>query len=75
MNIEERIVEELTEIFDGLAKPTLDVQKKKLGIERELTPEEYKMLIKEIRNACSHMVGDNLAEEVYAKLERIIEEG
>ncbi|MCK4757340.1 MAG: hypothetical protein KAS67_02700 [Thermoplasmata archaeon] len=73
MEIEERIVDELENIFDGLARQTVEVQKKKLGLEGELSKENYIQLAMKIKEACVHMVGEPIAENVYNGLVEIIE--
>ena len=72
METEDRIVDRLENIFDGLARRTVEVQKKKLGLEGELSKEEYIQLAKKIKEACVQMVGEPIAENVYNDLIEII---
>ena len=72
METEERIVDELENIFDGLARRTVEVQKKKLGLEGELSNDDYIKLAMKIREACVQMVGEPIAEKVYNDLIEII---
>ena len=72
--IETKLLIELEDIFNGLAKPTLDIQKKKLGLGDEISLEDYKKLIEEIRTACRRLAGEQLAESAYKKLQKILEE-
>ena len=71
--VERQLLIELEDIFNGLAKPTLDIQKKKLGLGDEITLDDYKKLIEEIRNACKRLAGEQLAEDAYKKLQTILE--
>jgi hypothetical protein len=72
--IETKLLVELEDIFDGLAKPTLDIQKKKLGLGEDISLEDYKNLIEGIKNACRRLAGEQLAEDAYKKLQKILED-
>ncbi len=72
--VENKLLVELEDIFDGLAKPTLEVQKRKLGLSDEISLEEYEKLIEEIRNATRRLAGERVAEEAFKKLRKILDE-
>ncbi len=72
MDIEERIVEELSALLNGLAYPTIEAQKRKLGIQgAPLTVEQGRLLIEQIREASVHLAGESAADEMYKRLIRL----
>ena len=70
--MEEKIVKELDEIFNGLAIPTLESQKRLLGIQGEMTKEDGLKMASRIRELFVNLVGDKVADKVYNELVQII---
>ena len=72
MSLEEKIAKQLDEIFDGLAIPTIESQKKLLGIEGKMSKEDGLKVASRIREVFVHLVGDKVADKVYEQLVQII---
>ena len=72
LKIEDKIVRHLEIIFGMMAKPTVERQKEKLGLKRELSEKDYLMLAKGIYEVCAVMVGETRAQKVYNDLMEII---
>ncbi len=75
MDIEKRIAEELSGLLNGLAYSIIEAQKRKLRIpEGPLTVEQAPLLIEQIREACIHVAGESVADEIYERLIRLCNE-
>ena len=62
-------------LFGEMADKTLELQKKKLGIEnKELCYDDYVNLIDAVRKLCKSMAGDAIASRIYEGLKGILEE-
>lgn len=72
--MEEKIVKKLDEIFDGLAIPTMESQKRMLGIHGKLSKEDARKMVERIRELFTHLAGEQVAKKVYDELLRMIEE-
>jgi len=70
--LEDKITQKLDEIFNGLAIPTIESQKKLLGIHGKLSREDGLKMAERIRELFVHLVGDVVADKVYKELVEII---
>lgn len=71
--IEDEIIETLRLMFGDMAKPTIEIQKRKLGLRDKLSKEDYLKIADKIRELCREMAGDLIAERIYNDLVNIIE--
>lgn len=70
--MEEKIAKQLDEIFDGLAIPTIESQKKLLGIQGTMSKEDGLKFAQKVREVFVHLVGETVAERVYLQLVQIV---
>ena len=74
MDLESEMVEFMQPLFGEMADKTVELQKKKLGIENEdLSYEDYEKLIDSIRNLCKTMAGEAIASKIYEGLKDILD--
>lgn len=68
----------LTKMFGTMVGPTIELQKKKLGINvptNQMSIEDYLKIASAIKVLCEHMAGQLLAEQMYKGMLQIIEAG
>jgi hypothetical protein len=70
--LEDKITQKLDEIFNGLAIPTIESQKKLLGIHGKLSREDGLKMAERIRELFVNLVGEVVADKVYKELVEII---
>lgn len=66
--MEDKIAKQLDEIFNGLALPTIESQKKILGITGQMNREQGLKMAERIREVFVHLVGETVATKVYNQL-------
>jgi|GEM_PF-1460142 hypothetical protein len=68
----------LVKMFGTMAGPTIELQKRKLGITvpaNQMSIEDYRKIADAIKVLCKNMAGDLLAEQMYRGMLGIIEAG
>ena len=71
--MEEKLVFKLNEIFNGLAKPTVEAQKRVLGIQGEITKSDYLKLVERLKIIFTNVAGEVVAKRIYDDLVRLAE--
>ncbi len=74
MDMDSEMVKFMQPLFGEMADKTVELQKKKLGIdEKELGYDDYVKLIDSIRSMCKTMAGDAIANKIYEGLKDILD--
>ena len=74
MDLENEMVKFMHPLFGEMAAKTINIQKKKLGLEGDkLSYDEYVELVEAIRLLCKSMAGDAIASKIYDGLKTIID--
>lgn len=66
----------LTKMFGTMVGPTIELQKKKLGItvpSNQMTVDDYLKIASALKVLCEQMAGELLAEQLYRGMLQIIE--
>ena len=74
MDIDIKIEEFLKPLFGDMATMTIETQKAKLGVSKNLTQEQYMDLADEIKELCEEMAGSLMAQKIYEGLITLIKE-
>ncbi len=72
MELNKKITDYLRQKFGDVAVYTLNLEKKRLGIEEVKTAHDYIVVAEQIQNMLKDMVGDDMAKNVYLGLIDII---
>lgn len=76
--IQHELEEYLTKMFGTMAGHTIELQKRKLGINvptNQLSRDDYLKIASALKVLCENMAGQLLAEQLYKGMLRIIEAG
>ena len=72
-DIEIEMMEFMKPLFGDMAQKTIDNQKEKLELEKELSHDDYVKIAESIRDLCKKMAGNAIADKIYSGLMEIIE--
>ena len=72
--LEKRIVDYMRPLFGEFAATAFAQQKAKLKLGDAAAPEEYLLLVEEIRTMCNQVAGPAVAEKIYTGLVAIVRE-
>ena len=72
--IENQMEEFMKPLFGDMAQQTIDNQKAKLELGKELSRDDYIKITESIRDLCKKMAGNAIADKIYNGLMEIIED-
>jgi hypothetical protein len=71
--IEIELKKKLEKLIDGLSSTIVELHKKRLGLDgKDLSKEEYILLLKEIRESIERFAGPKIADEIYLDMEELV---
>ena len=73
MDIETQMIEFMRPLFGDMADKAMENQKTKLGIKKKATIEDYQKIADSIKDLCSSMAGEAIADKIYEGLVEILE--
>jgi len=71
--IETKMEEFMKPLFGDMAQKTIENQKAKLELGKELSRQDYKAVAESIRDLCRKMAGNAIADKIYNGLMEILE--
>lgn len=72
-NVETKMEEFMKPLFGDMAQKTIENQKAKLELGKELSTQDYRAVVESIRNLCRKMAGNAIADKIYDGLMEILE--
>ncbi|NPA74915.1 MAG: hypothetical protein GXO25_02390 [Euryarchaeota archaeon] len=71
--IEIELKKKLEKLIDGLSSTIVELHKKRLGLTgKDLSKEDYILLLREIRESIERFAGPRIANEIYEDMEKLV---